>query len=448
MYIDCLPTDFNWRVYINKNPDLSNMNKIQAENHYKKFGFREKRKFTNDLPKNFNWKVYIKHNPDLGSLSKKKAEEHFKIYGIYEKRKYTNCLPNDFTWEIYIKLNPDIGKLSKKNAEQHYIENGIYEKRNYGGLKYIYYFYNHNFYKKIVSSINSIDEGLLHYHTIGRKENIPCYFKNENFLDINLYLEFYPDVSKSEFYLQNPIFHYIDFGKNENRILNKFHLARVLTKNYLSITNQNNLLKNTNFVNKEKLINILIRTSNRPRLFNKCIKSILSQNYYNYNIITCYDTIDSENYLKKYDHIVNFKKFYIHIESDKKYKFNLYCNHLIDKVKDGIICFIDDDNMYTHNFVLKSINENFINDDDFLIWTFMRPDKLIYTQDKIELGNIDTSSFCFHSKYKNLASWGDEQYGDYSFTSTLINKHKFNMKIIPGIFTKTIEDTKIGNWGN
>ena len=50
----------------------------------------------------------------------------------------------------------------------------------------------------------------------------------------------------------------------------------------------------------------------------------------------------------------------------------------MDKVNDGYIMFLDDDDILCHDLVLNIINDNLKKDDDLLIWRFMRPDKLIY----------------------------------------------------------------------
>ena len=67
-------------------------------------------------------------------------------------------------------------------------------------------------------------------------------------------------------------------------------------------------------------------------------RSILKQNYKNYRIIICYDNIDCTEYLNKY--LQNIEKFYIKLKNKNKYKFNLYCNHLLNRVKEGWILFL------------------------------------------------------------------------------------------------------------
>jgi glycosyltransferase involved in cell wall biosynthesis len=195
----------------------------------------------------------------------------------------------------------------------------------------------------------------------------------------------------------------------------------------------------------EQKLNILIRTSNRPEYFKQAIESILNQNYKNYKIYVSYDKKESLEYLKNYN---NINIIEMNINNPNKYKFNLYNNYLMDKVEDGYILFLDDDDIYIHNNVFNIINDNLTSNDDFLIWKFMRPDKLIYPNNNIILGTIDTTSFCFHSNFKHLARWGDKQCGDFRFVNSLLRKKNFNIKKIDYILTKTIFENKIASFGN
>ena len=45
----------------------------------------------------------------------------------------------------------------------------------------------------------------------------------------------------------------------------------------------------------------------------------------------------------------------------------------------------------------------------------MRPDKIIYHNEKIKKGHIDTTSICFHSNHKNKSEWNDKIAGDFNF---------------------------------
>jgi hypothetical protein len=112
--------------------------------------------------------------------------------------------------------------------------------------------------------------------------------------------------------------------------------------------------------------------------------------------------------------------------------------------------FVDDDDKLTHDNVFNVINSNIVDNNNLIIWIFFRPDKLIFPKNihLIKLGEIDTCSFCVHSKYKAIAQWGDKRYGDFSFFSKLTSANTFDIKYVDNILTQTIFTDKIGNFGN
>lgn len=98
-----------------------------------------------------------------------------------------------------------------------------------------------------------------------------------------------------------------------------------------------------------QIINILIRTSNRPVYFANCIESIKKQTNRNYKIIVGCDNKE-DNYFKEYEHIIYDrieakaeKDIYVNDTRIKHFPFNLYFNELYKKVKSGYIMFLDDD---------------------------------------------------------------------------------------------------------
>lgn len=269
--------------------------------------------------------------------------------------------------------------------------------------------------------------------------------------DYHFYIHFYPDIKFAlENHNLNPIDHYIKYGRFEKRIRCEKELNDIIQENLIKITIQYQILLNTTFKKPENKLNILIRTSKRPSFFKKCIESILTQKYNNYHIYICYDNMDSLNYITDYETTnTNITSFFVKNNSIEKYKFNLYNNDLMDKVTDGFILFLDDDDIYTHDQCFKVINENIIDDNSILLWEFMRPDKLVYpkTINNIKLGEIDTTSICFNNKYKYFSRWKDKQCGDYYFYINLFNNlkksHDFELIKMNYILTKTIYFNKM-----
>jgi hypothetical protein len=272
---------------------------------------------------------------------------------------------------------------------------------------------------------------------------------NNYIFDKDFYMNFYPDI-KNAVLNQNidPYQHYISHGKKEKRVCCQNELNDTITTNLHLIDQQHKNLQNIEFKNSENKLNILLRTSKRPELFKECIESILSQKYSNYHIYICYDYIECYEYINDYlnDKITSF---FVETESMEKYKFNLYNNQLMDKVDEGFILFMDDDDIYTHDMCFKIINENIENYDTILIWKFMRPDKLVYPKhiNNIRIGEIDTTMVCFHNKYKIMAKWKDCQCGDFFFYSGLFselkNQFKLTIKKVNYVITKTNYNDKI-----
>ena len=269
--------------------------------------------------------------------------------------------------------------------------------------------------------------------------------KLEQYFDWQFYLSVYPDLRKNGINTEEQaISHWQDHGRQEKRI----HNRTAMEKRYvLLLTNSRRVKLSQNILSRpQQLINILIRTSRRPDQFRKCISSVLGQEYSNMRIIVSYDDESCLNYLEQYPMV---DKFFVNVESEEKYKFNLYCNDLMDKVKEGWIMFLDDDDMFVHPHVLSVINCGLLDEDIFLIWKFLRPDHPIFHKDidNIQLGEIDTSSFCFHSSHKDLARWGDQQCGDWRFVTELLKSHVFTRRAIPRILTATSYNDKIANFG-
>ena len=76
------------------------------------------------LPKDFNWKIYIYLNKDVTDKKdkkdmKKSAMDHFLNFGHKEKRKYKfENVPSDFNYKNYIKINKSILTEIVKNYEK------------------------------------------------------------------------------------------------------------------------------------------------------------------------------------------------------------------------------------------------------------------------------------------------------------------------------------------
>lgn len=191
----------------------------------------------------------------------------------------------------------------------------------------------------------------------------------------------------------------------------------------------------------EILINILTRTSNRPNGFYKCYTSIKQQSYKNVRHIVAYDNKSDLIYLEKLDvdkiyvgEKYNNKEYgEVDNEGNTQAIYNLYCNDLLDEVKNGWVLFLDDDNYLYHNKIVEEIIKiiKIEKSNNFTLIGQMRypegillPSNLLIKNNIIKRFNIDSSCFLFHSKFKNEARWDGFKVSDFRFLKVLQEKIK------------------------
>ncbi len=206
------------------------------------------------------------------------------------------------------------------------------------------------------------------------------------------------------------------------------------------------------------LINILTRTSGRPVGFEKCRKSIINQTYKNIRHIVCYDDKQDLDYLDQYEiekfRVKRKKKdnlFGIRNNKPGFKPYNLYCNKLLNKVKNGWILFLDDDDMLIHEGVLEELVNTIKNltNDTLILWQTRYPDgrllpeKELFQKHEIKYENIDTACFGFHSDFRKCAKWDAYRGADYRFLKnleSLIPEQKW-------IFTAFTQKNNFGDHG-
>lgn len=190
---------------------------------------------------------------------------------------------------------------------------------------------------------------------------------------------------------------------------------------------------------QKPLINILTRTSNRPKGFKINAESVKNQTYDNINHIIAYDNDNDLEYINKFEGITSVKIDREEIikndtsvdPKNPNYWFsphNLYCNSLLDNVEDGWIMFLDDDDMLLNDTVISEIVDNIEDEDTILIWKMrypqgnMLPDNISFSRKQIRLGGIGSPCFLFHSKWKNESRWDAYKCGDFRFLNKIFNK--------------------------
>lgn len=177
------------------------------------------------------------------------------------------------------------------------------------------------------------------------------------------------------------------------------------------------------------MINILIRTSNRPREFKGCINSIRNQTYKDVRLIVCTDkAIESTKYITEHTQGLNVTFFSI-VPSGVPFHWNFYCNNLKERVTDGWFFYMDDDDFLTDRFCLAAIAPH-LDERHGTICQFKRPKGSPKPQLKpgnvnpsdIIRGKIGGSCIFLHHTHKNLADWDGAKAADYRFIRDVAEK--------------------------
>ncbi|MBU3822743.1 hypothetical protein KO566_11770 [Flavobacteriaceae bacterium XHP0103] len=180
------------------------------------------------------------------------------------------------------------------------------------------------------------------------------------------------------------------------------------------------------------LINILTRTSGRPKGFYNCLQSVVNQKYKNIEHYVSYESerdlegVDS-NHLKKVKVDRYEDEVLINPEGHLHAPYNLYCNTLLKQVKGGWILFLDDDDHLLHNKVMTEVVSEIekANEDTLFIWQMRYPDgkvlptKKHFEHELVEFMQIGSPCFMFHSKYKDMAQWDQWKASDFRVVKRL-----------------------------
>ena len=168
------------------------------------------------------------------------------------------------------------------------------------------------------------------------------------------------------------------------------------------------------------LINILTRTSRRPKFFEVNLKSVLAQDYPLIRHLVSYDDPETEQYLKGFlkKYPGSFEMYpvkRIEPEGGSHFPFNLYLNRLQAEVKSGWIMFLDDDDIFIENTAVSQLVKHLPNINQMLFWQVKFPTRIVpkHCRGPPRLGEISCIGFMFHSSLIKVASWGDQKGGDY-----------------------------------
>ena len=241
--------------------------------------------------------------------------------------------------------------------------------------------------------------------------------------DEDFYLKMYPDLIN----VKNLKYHYLNHGIHEGRVCNYKQMKQKRDELFYRETDKiNKFIFKSNI--SEIKINIVVRTHLRKENFNILLESIINQKYNNYIVHIIYDHDDSLIYINEYIKSIpyenKFKIYKMYRSSDKDAFFDLYCDNVKQYINDGFIMYLDDDNYFISDQCLNIINQS-IDNNKILIWSFLRPDKLIIPNLKdIKYGEIDNCSHIFNNTIKNDSHFGDTYGSDFTFIKGLLDKHQ------------------------
>jgi hypothetical protein len=223
------------------------------------------------------------------------------------------------------------------------------------------------------------------------------------------------------------------------RIAPKMPTKTVVAKRTVVIQNQTNLVQSPILITeKEPLINIITRTSNRPNSFKRCRDSIKGQIYQNIRHIVSIDSLADKSYVE----LDGFSD-YIFIDKEKvekmpdipnpntgkRFIYNLYFNTLIEKINEGWVLILDDDDYLIDNNAIQSMVNEIKSNTDLLIFQMKYPTgnllpPLTEMNAKPRLGRIGSPCILVHSGIAKTIKWDGWKCGDYRFISKVWDKTK------------------------
>ena len=193
-------------------------------------------------------------------------------------------------------------------------------------------------------------------------------------------------------------------------------------------------------VKKQPLINIIVRSHNRPDSFRKTFNSIKNQTYKNTQVIAGADNDETDSYLIPY----KCKQVRYEPNNDKGEKkegygiyfpYNHYVNVLKDEITEGYFMGLDDDDQFLTETALETIVSN-IDEDTLLIW---RVDlgKIIPSDENfgknIVCGDISGIGFMCHIKHIKDYQFEPYRRSDYRVIKYL--SERLNVKWINEVLT-------------
>lgn len=198
------------------------------------------------------------------------------------------------------------------------------------------------------------------------------------------------------------------------------------------------------------LIRIIVRTHDRPKYFERCVKSIARQKYPNKQVHVIADSQGSFEYAQEWvdkgfaDDVIavnpnhnpkSFGDFMLlkrlglcRNNSDlRKHRYDLYLNERISKIEDGWIFIVDDDKELAGPDVLDHVAVLLTSNDVVVIGQHAMtvrtvPDGEYWEKLPFTRAQVDMSCFIFNAKHKKLAKFDGHGAGDWRVAMRLTEK--------------------------
>lgn len=194
-----------------------------------------------------------------------------------------------------------------------------------------------------------------------------------------------------------------------------------------------NLKKSTGRLRSSTLpwINVLTRTSSRPNFFSGCRKSVIEQTYPRIRHLVSVDTDHAETYAQGTD-VIRVERLSKEGMTNREMEgktiypapYNLYLNSLMNRVEDGWILYLDDDDAFPHRRSVEQMVSFIRSEDEMLLWRVGFPRNVLVPDDRNfgrrpVICDISGIGFAFHVKWKSHAQWDNYSCCDYRVISRL-----------------------------
>lgn len=176
-------------------------------------------------------------------------------------------------------------------------------------------------------------------------------------------------------------------------------------------------------------ISILLRTSYRPVLFQRCLDSIRSQTHQNIRIIVSYDDERALEYIPE-----GMDKIRVYKELSKPFWYDEYVNVLKEQVTSGYFMVLDDDETLASSKVIEYVSKH-LKGSYGLICQFSRngnlkPSNELIKRSVIKRGKIGMPCLFLHHSLKNVAHLdGSRGASDFHWIKAV--SKKVRLKFVP-----------------